>query len=94
MQRRNPARIERILEKLRIIWHINDDQRLGQLLENIWVAAKGPEFLDSWCIEDDVWEAAIDRVLLEMEKGVGDCYGRVYFRDRIWLVTKGGLYED
>ena len=32
---RDPARIDRMIEKLREIWHANPDMRLGQMLVNV-----------------------------------------------------------
>lgn len=91
---RQPERIERVLEKLRIIWNVYQDQRLGQLLENIWVELFGFKTIDHWNTEDVEWEKAMDFMLLEMDKGIETYDGRVLFRDRIWLVTKDELYED
>jgi len=31
---RDPKRIDRILDKIRILWNTHDQQRLGQILEN------------------------------------------------------------
>ena len=53
---RNPERIDKILEKIREVWHRNPDLRLGQLvsvvttLDHVW-----PEGSDIFFIEDDVF---------------------------------------
>lgn len=33
---RDPKRIKRILEKIRILWEDSPDQRLGQFLQNVF----------------------------------------------------------
>ena len=90
---RDAERIDRLLEKLRIIWHVNQDQRLGQLISNLyrWDAGATPSLFN---IEDDKWEDMIDKKLLDWDKGIKSGNGNILFRDRCWLVTKDGLYED
>ena len=83
---RDPERIERILEKLRIIWNVWDREDLTKVISEL-CGCYGPE--------DDNLERAIDRTLLVLEKGVETRDGdHMYFLDRIWLVTKDELYED
>jgi len=55
---RDPARIPRMLEKLRIIWEDSPDLRLGQLIENARLSSstKG----DTFNIEDDGLENGLD----------------------------------
>lgn len=48
---RDPARIDRILEKLRAYWKKYPDMRLGQIVENAT-----PEGEDVFNVEDDVVE--------------------------------------
>jgi hypothetical protein len=55
---RDPARIDRMVEKLRALWHAHPDQRLGQLVDN----ATGLDHA-TFSIEDDVFEANVDLVL-------------------------------
>lgn len=58
---RDPARINRIIDKLWLAWKQVPDQRLGQLLINIGHLTD-PVVTESniWVTEDDKWEAAID----------------------------------
>ena len=61
---RDPARIDRITEKLNWIWHLYPDMRLWQLLLNItWYQGRGG--IDMFYIEDDKAEDALDRTLKE-----------------------------
>lgn len=53
---RDPARIDRIVDKLRRVWYANPDQRLGQLLHNLL----GPR---PWVPEDDVAEEILGAVI-------------------------------
>lgn len=57
---RDPARIDRLLNKLRVAWQASPDQRLTQLLSNLvrgeWPARHGVSFNT----EDDVVEAELD----------------------------------
>ena len=54
-QMRDPARIDRIIGKLRALWHKQPDARLGQLIVNL----HNPE-LDTFFVEDDIIEREID----------------------------------
>lgn len=56
---RDPERIDRIVERLRILWHKMPDQRLGQLLMNIHRYGYDDDKVSIWQIEDDVWETSI-----------------------------------
>lgn len=61
---RDPARINRILEKLRRYWHSKPDLRLGQIVVNL----TPPEFVhiggaDPFNVEDDRFEEALDAEL-------------------------------
>jgi hypothetical protein len=56
--RRDPARIDRILEKLGREWKKYPDMRLGQLYENLRIVYDGP--LDPFYWEDDDLEKALD----------------------------------
>lgn len=53
---RDPDRIDRIVEKLRLHWHQVPDQRLGQMVSNL--LGTGPQ--DLFYPEDDAWEATLD----------------------------------
>lgn len=56
---RDPARIDRVVEKLRTLWHAHPDMRLGQLVENLRTSVCD----DTFQVEDDVWERNVDAVL-------------------------------
>lgn len=56
---RDPKRIDRILDKLKVLWKLYPDYRFGQMLINNF-------FCDDrliWHLEDDVFEKAIDMTL-------------------------------
>ena len=58
---RNPARIDILIEKLRLLWHTSPDIRLGQLIVNLsrnefGIAQRAALFN----LEDDLIEQAID----------------------------------
>lgn len=53
---RDPARINRIIEKLRAYWHAHPDQRLGQLIVNLATRSHQKPFY----VEDDVIEPHLD----------------------------------
>ena len=57
---RDPARIDRILDKLKIYWHKNPDLRLGQLVYNL--SPVDPVILrsDVFYLEDNKLEEALD----------------------------------
>lgn len=55
---RDPARIDRILEKLGREWKKYPDLRLGQLYENLRIIYGGPP--DPFYWEDDKLEQALD----------------------------------
>jgi uncharacterized protein YihD (DUF1040 family) len=52
---RDPARIDRILRKLRAYWQANPDLRLGQIVVNAGRMSRVPTFYQ----EDDVTEDGI-----------------------------------
>jgi hypothetical protein len=56
---RDPQRIDRILEKVRILWYTYPDQRLGQLLANYGFG----HHTDPFHVEDDGLEAELDKML-------------------------------
>ncbi len=55
---RDPARIDRIVNKLRRLWHANPDLRLGQLVHI--ATTKNNATSSSFHVEDDVTERLID----------------------------------
>lgn len=59
---RDPARIDRIIGKLRKLWHSNPDMRLGQLVVNLTEThVRGcTDVLRVFNVEDDDLENAID----------------------------------
>lgn len=65
---RDPKRIDRILGKLRSVWHAFPDLRLGQLLANMSSDA------DGFYTEDDEIESALDTAIRELkaERGARD----------------------
>jgi uncharacterized protein YihD (DUF1040 family) len=54
---RDPARIDRMIEKLRQHWHRNPDIRLGQLVVNL---GRDQPMVSTFHIDDDVIERAMD----------------------------------
>lgn len=56
---RDPERIPRMLDKLKQLWQLYPDQRLGQLIIN-YVTGDGPA---AFYVEDDKAEARIDAQL-------------------------------
>lgn len=56
---RDPARIDRMIDKLRKYWKCYPDLRLGQIIENM-----KPAYADTFNVEDDV----IERTLSESTK--------------------------
>lgn len=102
---RDTRRITRICEKLRIIWELESDQRLGQLLTNLsgrstGMRQGGTEYdwetihPDLFGIEDDEWERRLDIQINKLDSGI-ECYdGEIRFRDKNRMVKKDELYED
>lgn len=64
---RDPARIDRVLEKLSAYWRTRYDLRLGQIVANLTqttqASGRADEDLgtDIFYVEDDVIEAALDK---------------------------------
>ena len=58
---RDPKRINRIINKLKMVWETVPDQRLGQLISNL----QGVGQQDVFFTEDDAWESAIDTFLAD-----------------------------
>lgn len=52
---RDPKRIDKILDRIKDIWHRHPDMRFGQLLINLQVVPDGPV----WHQEDDKVEALL-----------------------------------
>ena len=61
---RDPARIKRICRKLQALWETQPDTRLCQLASNLSYNLKGIAS-DSFYVEDDVMEKAIDAALIK-----------------------------
>jgi len=59
---RDPARIRPFLEKLEKIWTQDkiDQQRFGQLIENLMFTQKGPNRIGLWTLEDKDFEKLLD----------------------------------
>lgn len=63
---RDPARIDRIIEKLRAVWRESPDLRLGQLVS--WAMAyEQVTRYDVFSVEDDVTERGLDGILADKE---------------------------
>ena len=66
---RDPKRIDRLVNKLRQLWHMVPDLRLGQLISYLETHLPADKAgVDPFHIEDDIWEAAIDAALEERSK--------------------------
>ena len=67
---RNPARIERIINKLRTVWQDSPDMRLGQLLDNLRALVDKNKFesrgVDMFFMEDDLLEEQLDIELADI----------------------------
>lgn len=61
MEMRSPDRIERIMNKLQLLWFMHPDLRLGQLVLNLTPWDKHPR--DPFYVEDDEWEVSLDEQL-------------------------------
>ena len=59
---RDPARIDRILRKLRVIWKASPDIRLGQLLFHLIRRCAVLQIVEDSVIENLIDEAATERV--------------------------------
>lgn len=59
---RDPARIDRIIGKLRKAWHASPDQRLTQLIWNAVAFATEERIDDVFYVEDDVTEKGLDEM--------------------------------
>lgn len=66
---RDPNRIDRMTSKLRRLWHLKPDWRLGQMVDNMKGVA-GPQCFTTtvFSVEDDRMEQAIDAALAEAGK--------------------------
>ncbi len=63
---REVARIDRMVEKLRQLWHTHPDQRLGQLIEHYVIPSgnlRGSATAYLFYTEDDETEAILDIIL-------------------------------
>lgn len=61
---RDPARIDYILEKLRIYWEANPDLRLGQIISNI----ASRKACDPFYIEDSILIHMLESDIEELRK--------------------------
>lgn len=67
---RDPARIEKVLDALKVLWLTQPDQRLGQLLEN-YVFTQGPRDKTTVFLfyqEDDLTLNNIKKKIAETKK--------------------------
>ena len=75
---RNPARIDRIIEKLRAAWHAAPDLRLGQLVETAAITGQNSErgrrdgATAVFYTEDEWTELGFDKLLANAEKKTGN----------------------
>lgn len=61
---RDPARIDRVLKKLRLLWQRYPDLRLGQLIQNAKSqAGEGSGNVPLFTVEDDVMEVGLDNLM-------------------------------
>lgn len=60
---RDPARIGRVLEKLRALWLSKPDLRFGQLVKNLVGYDENGENAEIFYLEDDLVEERITEVL-------------------------------
>jgi len=56
---RDPDRIPRIIKKLKKVWKMHPDYRLGQLVSNL----QGPGVQDVFFMEDEVWEDILEHLI-------------------------------
>lgn len=97
--RRDPDRVEPILDELRRAWELSHDQRLGQLLKNVLRGAgidvpPTPVF----DVEDDTWFAALRWEVrraeaLKLAREVGLKWWRRGGRGK-FLVTPDGMFHQ
>lgn len=57
---RDPARIDRIINKLRTAWKNSPDQRLGQLVMNAVAYGAKERINDIFGVEDEITESGIE----------------------------------
>ncbi len=91
---RDPKRIDRILEKLRIIWTVKTDQRLGQLIRNLSWPHRDRLTTGVFAREDDEWESFLDTQIAELKNGVKCIDGVTRYLGRYQIVPKDMLIED
>lgn len=60
----DPERIDRIINKLRALWHTYPDQRLGQLLINTGISSENV-FMDVFYRDDEDTEKLIEKFASE-----------------------------
>jgi len=66
---RDPARIDRIINKLRIAWKNSPDQRLGQLVMNAVAYGAGERINDIFHVEDEETENGLEKMISKKDKG-------------------------
>ena len=69
---RDPARIDRMIEKLRTAWHSSPDLRLGQLLSVVMYQGYGNVGFTVFTLEDDVTERGLDELIAMRNKLLED----------------------
>lgn len=62
---RDIKRIDRILEKIGIIWKEHPDERFGQMLINMGLIS---DDFDTWNVEDDVIEESLETNIKVIKK--------------------------
>lgn len=84
---RDPARIERVCNKLKELWIKHPDLRFGQIVSLMYSpwAIPGEQKFDPFYIEDDISEEIIENLGVIMEKGM-----KGYLVAIDWAVDKDG----
>ena len=68
---REEKRIERILEKLKTLWKLVPDERLGQVFENYLLSNKNrgdATSVELFFTEDNIYEEKLDKIIKYYKK--------------------------
>lgn len=86
---RDPARIDRICDDLKILWHKHPDERLGQLLENYIFGCEKQHKRCIFHIEDDQTELQLKRVIGDDKQNGKEDDRSILYADRRKSTTIG-----